>query len=119
MMNSLLLIIKTPPYGSAQFREAIDIAFASATFDRKTEIVFTGNSVIALKDNSLNQPIKTSSLYKLLNSLPMYGVEDIYVEEDTLEELEFTTKELMAGIQKITSMDIRKKITEFDQVWVI
>ncbi len=117
MMKSVLIIIKTPPYGSVPSREAIDVAFAAATFDRHTEVVFLNEGVLnLLNSDSGDLPVKDIS--KIIASMPMYGIEQMYFDADFCTDLGIQSPQIFEQAQPISRENVQQKMQDFDQVWV-
>lgn len=116
MMNSALFIFRTGPYGSSQLKEGLDMAMATAVFDREVTLLFESDAVTALLDTQQPEVINQPNLFKQLSSLPIYGIEQILVAAESLESLPVNADDLpdFASVTQV-SPDF---VSQFDQVMV-
>lgn len=85
--DSLLIVNQSAPYGNANAKEALDLALAAATFDQDVQLLYTGDACYQLINRQEPEHIDTKNITKMLKALPIYGIEEIYVDEDKLQQL--------------------------------
>lgn len=78
--KSLLLLIRHSPYGSSLARASIDVALAAAAFDQAVSLLFVGDGVLQLLPEQHTEEQGVRNLGKLLASLPLYDIEQVYVD---------------------------------------
>ena len=78
--KSLLLLIRHSPYGSSLARASIDVALAAAAFDQAVSLLFVGDGVLQLMPEQQTEEQGVRNLGKLLASLPLYDIEQVYVD---------------------------------------
>jgi tRNA 2-thiouridine synthesizing protein C len=78
--KSLLLLIRHSPYGSSLARASIDVALAAAAFDQAVSLLFVGDGVLQLLPEHQTEQQGVRNLGKLLASLPLYDIEQVYVD---------------------------------------
>jgi tRNA 2-thiouridine synthesizing protein C len=84
MANSTPIVwISGAPYDGARTRAAIDTAMAFAVFARQPRVLFSGAAVLALVDGEASGSGRPA-MRKLIDSLPLYDVERIFVDERSL-----------------------------------
>ncbi len=74
--KSLLILCRRAPGGSAQPRELLDIALSAAAFDCAPQLLFADDGVCQLLPG---QPFAG-----LIEALPVYGIERIFVDAQAL-----------------------------------
>lgn len=95
---SILIVIDQPPYGGWAGREALDMAFALAAFDRPVSVLFTGAGVNWLRKAQVTQDIGQKSVEKNLSAAPVFGVEAIYANAAACLHYGLTTEAMVAGV---------------------
>jgi len=84
-MMSILIVQKSAPYGSSNAKEALDIALAAGTFDQEVSLLFTGDACYQLLADQNPKEIDQKNISQMLKALPIYGVENILVDKESLE----------------------------------
>jgi tRNA 2-thiouridine synthesizing protein C len=80
--KSLLLLIRHSPYGSSLARASIDVALAAAAFDQAVSLLFVGDGVLQLLPDQDGEERGVRNLGRLLTSLPLYDIEQVYVDAE-------------------------------------
>ena len=80
--KSLLLLIRHSPYGSSLARASIDVALAAAAFEQAVSLLFVGDGVLQLLPDQDCGERGVRNLGRLLASLPLYDIEQIYVDAE-------------------------------------
>ncbi|WP_444922735.1 sulfurtransferase complex subunit TusC [Microbulbifer sp. DLAB2-AF] len=86
MGNQTLTLCRAAPYGSALAREGIEAVLASAAMEQDVDLLFLGDGVFQLLGNQAPEAIEQKNLYRNLMALPMFGVEQLYVCQHSLEQ---------------------------------
>ena len=96
--KSLLLLIRHSPYGSSLARASIDVALAAAAFDQAISLLFVGDGVLQLLPEQQTERQGVRNLGKLLASLPLYDIEQVYVDAEAARryQLDLNTAPLKA-----------------------
>jgi len=75
-----LLIIQTKaPFGSSSIQESLDLVLAAGTFDQDVSLLIEDDACFQLLDEQEPEIINRKNTTKILNALPIYGVEKILV----------------------------------------
>lgn len=80
--RSLLLVMRHPPYGNSIARSGLDLALAMAAFDRDVSLLFMGDGVLQLCPGQDTGALGVKNIARLLASLPLYGIEQVYVDAE-------------------------------------
>lgn len=78
----LLLLIRHSPYGSGLARASLDVGLAAAAFDQPVSLLFLGDGVLQLLPEQDSGARGVRNIARLLASLPLYGIEQVYVDAD-------------------------------------
>lgn len=85
-MSAYLLIVSTkPPYHSSAAVDAFEAALAATNVGLEVKILFLHDGVYQLIDTQYPQAIGHKNIYKKIMSLPLFDVEDIYVDTASMD----------------------------------
>jgi len=84
MSRSTLLVFRHSPYGSSLARAGLDLALAAGAFEQPVSVLFTGAGVLQLLQEQDTGSLGDRNYGKNLSSLPLYGLESLYVDEVAL-----------------------------------
>lgn len=99
-MNTLI-IIDQPPYGGWAGREALDMAFSLAAFDRPVSLLFTGAGVNWLRRGQQADQVHQKSVERNLSAAPIFGVELLMADQDDCLRYDLDDDSLMAGVTRV------------------
>lgn len=77
--KKLLIVLTKAPYGSSAIQEALDIVLAAGTFDQDVSLLITLDACYLLLPSQEPGLIQQKNSAKILNALPIYGIEKIFV----------------------------------------
>lgn len=81
-----LIWLSSPPYRGSRLRTGLDLLLAYAVFAQQPVALFSGDAVHALLPHPRGAASSRPSLRKIIDSLPLYDVERIWVDADSLTE---------------------------------
>ena len=81
--KSLLVVIRHSPYGSSLSRASLDVALSAAAFEQPLSLLFTGDGVLQLRPGQDTQAWGVKNLERLLASLPLYDIDQVYVDAES------------------------------------
>ncbi|WP_331345796.1 sulfurtransferase complex subunit TusC [Cellvibrio sp. UBA7661] len=117
MQKKILIISRHAPYGSSIAREAIDVALAGTVYDQNISYLFMDDGVFQLLKNQRSQKIDQKDISATLKALSIYGIENIYVHEESLKERGIITDELILdSLRLLNSKNVAALLTEQDQL---
>lgn len=117
MNKKILLISRHAPYGSNTAREAIDAALAASIYDQDLSILFMDDGVFQLLREQNAQGISQKNIAAILSSLPLYGVENIYVHQESLTQRCITHNELaLEDLKLLSSIEITALLSQQEHI---
>jgi tRNA 2-thiouridine synthesizing protein C len=117
MGKKILLVSRHAPYGSSTAREAIDIALAAAVYDQDIGILFMDDGVFQLLKNQQSQHIDQKNIASALPALALYGIENIYAHQESLDIRAITINELILdNLQLLNSKEVGDLLNQQDQL---
>ena len=96
---STLIYLSSSPYTSSSLKEALDLALVFGTFEQAVSIAITGDALTLLVEDQTPSKHQGKHLYKLLDGLEFYDIENIYVKE---AEVKAFGTSLWTGVQTIS-----------------
>ena len=112
---SWLLVIASAPYQHRLDSDpAVDLVMATGAFGQQVSVLFMGEGRGYL-DAEITPEGEQTDLRKLLKSLPLYDVDDVYVLADADEDAD-TKSAFTVPAEIIASDDASRLITHSDHV---
>ena len=111
-----LLIVQTKaPFGSSATQESLDIALAAGTFDQDVSLLIEDDACYQLLSAQQPEIINRKNTTKMLNALPIYGIDKILVcaESASLRNLPPNNND---AFKFITKNEIKTVYSESDTV---
>ncbi len=104
------------PYGSTLARDAIESLLVAATFDQEGSLLAMGDGVYQLLDNQQPDSLPQKNTSSMIQALEMYGVEDIYVCHEDLEERGLTVQDLVTPVRTVERGALPSLLKEQDRI---
>ena len=102
MTQSVLAICSYPPSCRTLAREALDAILATALFGQELKLFFCGDGVYQLLRNQGDFTDAGKPLSDSLAALPLYDVNAIFIDQQSLEERGLESGELLPGAEIIS-----------------
>jgi tRNA 2-thiouridine synthesizing protein C len=117
MSKKILLISRQAPYGKSTAREAIDIALAASVYDQDIGVLFMDDGVFQLLKHQQGQNIDQKNIASILPALALYGIENIYVHQESLDARTIKANELVLDdLQLLSNKDVGHLLSQQDQL---
>lgn len=114
-MKSLLVISRHSPLRQ-QAREALDVALSAAAFGVPCGVLFMDDGVFQLMKGQDATQVNQKSLAANLQTLPLYGVEDILVCQHSLGERGLQGSQCMLDARVVSNAEIASLMESYDQI---
>lgn len=85
-MKNLLAICSHAPYGSILAKEGLDAILAAGVYEQNLSVLFIDDGVFQLLPHQNPSQIQQKNLGSALTALPLFGIETIYIEQESLDE---------------------------------
>lgn len=108
-----LFIIDRPPH-HINNRDNIDLIMATAAFDQKVSVLFTGQGVLQLIENKISDQALPS--IKLIKAFPLYDISDIFAFKPSVLTFKLPTSTLLPLVNLIDTDMLSTLFTEADKV---
>jgi tRNA 2-thiouridine synthesizing protein C len=116
MSRSLLVVFRSAPYGDSRGRAGLEIALAFAAFEQPITVLFMGEGVLQLLPEQDTTELGARNLGKTLASLPLYGVETLHVDADSLDSYGIAVDSLPEGCTVIGSEALAALMRQHDHL---
>lgn len=114
--KSLLVIVRHTPYGSSLARSSIEVALTSATFNQTVGVLFMGRGVLQLLPEQNSQALGVRNIAKLIASFPLYDLNNIYVDQDTLEQHGLDKNDLIVETELLSETAMQSLMHRYDHI---
>lgn len=96
-----LAICSQAPGQQTRAREALDAILAVAAFGARMEVLFCGAGVLQLVKNQGDYTGSGKPLDKNLSALPLYDIEQVYADAQSLKDYGLETTDLLPFVQPV------------------
>ena len=95
--KDILLVFRHAPYGNALAREGLETALACGAMGAKTSVLYINEGVWQLLASQNSGAIDSKNQAAMASALPLYDVDAIWVDEDSLKQRNLTSADINAG----------------------
>ncbi len=114
--KKILFVMRHGPYGTALAREALEAALGTGSFGANPTVLFMDDGVWQLLANQQGAAIQQKSHYAMLSALPVYGVEKLLVERDSLDARQLNVNDLPDNVTIIERAQTSKLLADSDVI---
>lgn len=116
-MKKILFISRQAPYGNATAREALDALLAASAYDQDISLLFMDDGVFQLMIEQNPKDIQQKNLGASLQALELYGVENLYIQEESLKKRGLALDDLsLENLQVLNADQIKQLMSQQDQI---
>ena len=115
--KTLTFVSRRPPYGGENSQVCLELVLASAVFDQRVHYVFVEDGVYQLLASQQPDGIGSKNLGASLGALELYGVDKVYVDQQSLLARNLTSKDLIVYAEILDDEKLRSLIRESDVVF--
>jgi tRNA 2-thiouridine synthesizing protein C len=98
----ILFLLRQPPYSSDHALEAIESVLVAGVFEQQVVVLFRDDGVWQLLKNQSGRSLGTRTVGKVVQALPEYEVNDIYVCAESLAERGLTVDDLVLRVTALS-----------------
>ena len=111
-----LLINQVSPLHHYKAQEILDLALALSTFDQIVHILFIDNALLQLLQHQQPTINYRKNFVKTFKALPMYDINNVYVDADSLTKLGLHQHDLIIEVNVVDKEKIVKLMNTVDIV---
>ena len=116
MSQSLCVISTKAPYAGQSAREALDAVMVAASFEIPTSLLLMGDGVYQLLQKQQPELLPRKNLSSMMQAFPLYDIETIYVDEQSLRERGISVEQLQSPHTLVALDDLPTFIANHQQV---
>ncbi len=116
MSRSVLVVFTAAPYAGSLPRAGLDLALAAGAFEQPVSVLFIGEGVLQLLPEQDTTELGARNMAKTLASLPLYGVETLYVDAHSLDTLGMAEDSLPEYCELLDAAALRELMSKHHHV---
>ncbi|OUS03311.1 hypothetical protein A9Q90_08395 [Gammaproteobacteria bacterium 54_18_T64] len=95
--QGILLVFRHAPYGNALAREGLEAALACGAMGAKASLLYINEGVWQLLEPQDSSAIDCKNQAAMASALPLYDIDEIWVDEASLQQRNLTATDINAG----------------------
>jgi tRNA 2-thiouridine synthesizing protein C len=115
--QTLTFISRLAPYGRNEPQLCLEMALAAAVFEQKVNYVFLDDGVFQLLTQQNAEHINSKTLANMLEAMDLYGIENVYVDEQSLEQRKLQAADLIIAATPLNRTSLTALIDQSDCVF--
>lgn len=113
-MKNYLFILRHLPHLSSHLQEILDQLLTTAAFDQGVSVLFLDDGVLQLKVAQNPAALALKDTAAVFQALQIYDVEQLFVEEESLQERGLRAVDLILPVQLIRRAEINALMQRHD-----
>ena len=114
--KTLTFITRQAPYGNNKAKLVMDVALAAAVFEQEINFLFMDDGVFQLIQNQNAEFISSKTTGRALETLELYGIEQVLVDAASLQERHIAADDLSIPVRVLKAEEVRQLTTNSDVV---
>lgn len=115
----LTFISRRAPYGQSGAKAMLDMVLSAAVFDQQVNYVFMDDGVQQLRRGQEPSAIDAKNLSAAFSALPLYDVNNIFVDAESLQRRGLTQDQLVIDTRMCDADRIAELIRQSDVVFTL
>lgn len=116
VQKKFLFVMRKPPHGSIYPYEGLEVILIVAAYDQQLNALFLDDGVFVLKKGQETKGIGVKEFSKTFRVLEDYGVENLWVEKDSLEARGLTADDLITDVTVVDADEVKKILQQQDVI---
>jgi tRNA 2-thiouridine synthesizing protein C len=114
--KKVLVVIRRSPYGSSLAKASVDVALAMAAFEQAVDVLFMGEGVLQLVPDQDSRSLGLKNIERQLASLPLYDVNQIYVDAEAAARYNLDTQNQKLDAQVLAPLELHQLMVDYDHL---
>lgn len=115
-MKSFLFVMQSAGHSSAKVVEVLDEVLIAAAFDQHVSLLLLDDAVFHLKKNQQSIPALNKDIGAIYQSLKLYDIENIFVEQESLAQRGLSQADLLLSTTLLSRRDVASTLNSFDLI---
>ena len=116
VVKKFMFVNRKAPHGTVYALEVLEAVLISAAFDQDVFIAFVDDGVFQIKKNQDPTVMEMKNFSKTYRALEGYDIEQLYVEQEALDERGLTADDLLLDVHVISRAEMGKLMDGMDVV---
>ncbi|MDP0562036.1 MAG: sulfurtransferase complex subunit TusC [Candidatus Endonucleobacter sp. (ex Gigantidas childressi)] len=116
MTYSICIISTKSPYRGYSAKEALDTVMTSSSYNISTNLLLMGDGVYQIVAAQSPEQLSRKNLAALFKSLPLYGIEKVYVDETSLTERNLNAEQLLPNHEILTTAQLQTLLNKHNRI---
>ena len=108
VVKKFMFVNRKAPHGTVYALEVLEAVLISAAFDQDVFIAFVDDGVFQIKKNQDPTVMEMKNFSKTYRALEGYDIEQLYVEQEALDERGLTADDLLLDVHVISRAEMAK-----------
>ena len=106
--KTLTFISRHAPYGNNKAKLVMDAALAAAVFEQQVNFLFMDDGVFQLFQNQNAEFISSKTIGRALETLELYGIEQVLVDAASLQERHIAPDDLSIPVKVLKAKELQQ-----------
>ena len=106
--KTLTFISRHAPYGNNKAKLVMDAALAAAVFEQQVNFLFMDDGVFQLVQNQNAELISSKTIGRALETLELYGIEQVLVDAASLQERHIALDDLSIPVKVLKAKELQQ-----------
>jgi tRNA 2-thiouridine synthesizing protein C len=115
-MKKILFVLRKPPHSGAYSQEMLDVIMTVAAFDQEVSVLLLDNAVFQIKKHQNPARLGLKDTEAMFKALPIYNVQSLYVEKESLQERGLEKDDLDEAVSEIPRNEVGEFFKKFSLV---
>ena len=112
--RSIAFVTRHAPHGSIFAQEALEVVLLGAAFEQRVRLVFMDDGVFQIKRGQDTDALGVKNFARAFPALPMYDVERIVVERETVQMRGLEVTDLLIDVEVLDARQIALMLDDSD-----
>ena len=114
VVKKFMFINRHAPYGTVYALEGLEVVLIGSAFEQDISMVFVDDGVYQLKKGQDTGDSDMKNFSPTFRALEMYDVENLYVEEESMQQRGLNIEDLLVPVEVLSSSQIASLMEEQD-----
>ncbi|SEF92582.1 sulfurtransferase complex subunit TusC [Marinobacterium lutimaris] len=115
-VDSILILVRSAPYGSSAARDALDAALTCSVFEAPVTLLFMDDAVYQLLKGQSPAGIGQKNLNAIQQSLPLYDIDRLCVAQSAMAQRGLSEDQLALPVESVDAAQIAELMAEHTHV---
>lgn len=117
--RTLSFIARSAPHGSGRAKALLDMVLSAAVFEQRVLLMFMGDGLWQLTRGQHPAHIQGKDLSAAFGALPLYDVDQVFVEAAALAERGLNVEDLVIPVILCSAAELAALIADSDEVFAL